>query len=81
VSTLLTALALVLVGAVAAADAGRLSGSARYDAYGKRALDIETNAAPMAAYATRNNRFLVSSRTGCVGVAAHGLDLAGLCIK
>jgi ABC-type transport system substrate-binding protein len=62
-------------------QAGSLSGRARYDAYGKLALDIERNAAPMAAYASRNNRFFVSSRVGCIGVAAHGLDLAGLCLK
>jgi ABC-type transport system substrate-binding protein len=62
-------------------QASRLSGRDRYDAYGKLALDIERNAAPMAAYATRNNRFLVSSRVGCVTAAVHGLDLAGLCLN
>ncbi len=62
-------------------QAGRLSGRARYDAYGKLALDIERNAAPMAAYMDRNNRFLVSSRVGCVSVDAHGLNLAGLCLE
>jgi peptide/nickel transport system substrate-binding protein len=62
-------------------QAGSLSGRARYDAYGKLALDLERDAAPMAAYANRNNRFLVSSRIGCIGVAAHGLDLAGLCVN
>jgi hypothetical protein len=62
-------------------QAASLSGRARYNAYGKLALAIERNAAPMAAYATRNNRFFVSSRVGCIGVAAHGLDLAGLCLK
>jgi peptide/nickel transport system substrate-binding protein len=61
--------------------AGTLTGSARYAAYGKLAIDIASNAAPMAAYIDRNTRFLVSSRVGCVTVAAHGLDLAGLCIK
>jgi ABC-type transport system substrate-binding protein len=62
-------------------DAGRQSGPARYAAYGRLALDIARDAAPMAAYSTRNHRFLVSSRVGCVGVAAHGLDLAGLCLR
>ena len=64
--------------------AGSLSGQARYDAYGKLAVDIARTAAPMAAYINRKTRFLVSSRVGCVratGAAAHGLDLAGLCIK
>lgn len=65
-------------------QAGRLSGQARYDAYGKLALDIERTAAPMAAFINRNHRFFVSSRVGCVratGLAAHGIDLAGLCLK
>jgi len=62
-------------------QAGSLSGSARYDAYGRLAVDIARNAAPMAAFADRNTRFFVSSRVGCVSVAAHGLDLAGLCLK
>jgi peptide/nickel transport system substrate-binding protein len=62
-------------------QAGSLTGSARYDAYGKLALDLESNAAPMAAYMDRNNRFFVSSRVGCVTVDAHGLNLAGLCLK
>jgi ABC-type transport system substrate-binding protein len=64
--------------------AARLSGQARYDAYGKLALDIARDAAPMAAYIQRNTRFFVSSRVGCVratGAAAHGLDLAGLCLR
>ena len=52
--------------------AGSLSGLARYDAYGKLAVDIERDAAPMAAYMDRNNRFFVSSRVGCVSVDAHG---------
>jgi peptide/nickel transport system substrate-binding protein len=65
-------------------QAGRLSGQARYDAYGKLALDIARDAAPMATFINRNHRFFVSSRIGCVravGVAAHGIDLAGLCLK
>jgi peptide/nickel transport system substrate-binding protein len=61
--------------------AGSLSGSARYDAYGKLAVDIARNAAPMAAYMDRNTRFFVSGRVGCVRVGAHGLDLAGVCLK
>jgi ABC-type transport system substrate-binding protein len=61
--------------------AAGLSGNARYAAYGRLAIDIARNAAPMAAYMDRNTRFLVSSRVGCVRVGAHGLDLAGLCLK
>jgi ABC-type transport system substrate-binding protein len=65
-------------------EAGRLSGRARYEAYGKLALDIERTDAPISAYINRYTRFFVSSRVGCVratGAAAHGLDLAGLCVK
>jgi len=62
-------------------EAARLSGSARYDAYGKLAVDIARDAAPMAAVVNRNWRIFVSSRVGCVNVSAHGLDLTGLCLK
>jgi peptide/nickel transport system substrate-binding protein len=62
-------------------QAGSLSGRARYDAYGRLAVEIAKDAAPMAAYIYRNNRFLVSSRVGCVRVAAHGLDIAGVCLS
>jgi ABC-type transport system substrate-binding protein len=65
-------------------QAARLSGQARYEAYGKLAVEIARDAAPMAAYIQRDTRFFVSSRVGCVratGAAAHSLDLAGLCIK
>jgi peptide/nickel transport system substrate-binding protein len=62
-------------------QAGSLYGQARYDAYGALAVDIASNAAPMAAFVARNNRFFVSSRVGCVRAGAHDLDLAGLCLK
>jgi peptide/nickel transport system substrate-binding protein len=62
-------------------QAGALSGSARYNAYGLLAVDIARDAAPMAAVFVRNTRFYVSSRVSCLSVSAHGLDLAGLCIK
>jgi len=61
-------------------QAGRLSGRARYDAYGRLAVKIATEAAPLAAINVRNTRFFVSSRVGCVRAGAHGLDFAGLCI-
>jgi peptide/nickel transport system substrate-binding protein len=62
--------------------AGRLAGSARYAAYGKLAVDIARNAAPVAAFGVRKDRFFLSSRVGCVQAAAHGgVDLAGLCLK
>jgi ABC-type oligopeptide transport system substrate-binding subunit len=63
-------------------QAGRRSGNARYDAYGKLAVDLARNAAPLAALNVRHDRFFVSSRVGCVQVAAHGgLDLTGLCLN
>jgi ABC-type transport system substrate-binding protein len=62
-------------------QAGSLSGRARDDAYGKLAVDLARNAAPLATMFVRNNRFFVSSRVGCVRVGAHGLDLAGLCVR
>jgi ABC-type transport system substrate-binding protein len=64
--------------------AGALSGSARYAAYGRLALEIARDAAPMAGLVERNTRFFVSSRVGCVratGASAHSLDLAGLCLR
>jgi ABC-type transport system substrate-binding protein len=61
--------------------ADSLSGRARFEAYGKLAVDLARNAAPMAAFISRNLRFFVSSRVGCVTAGAHDLDLAGLCLK
>jgi ABC-type oligopeptide transport system substrate-binding subunit len=62
-------------------QAGRLSVNARYDAYGKLAVDIARNAAPLAAFHNSVRRFFVSSRVGCVRSGAYGgVDLAGLCI-
>jgi peptide/nickel transport system substrate-binding protein len=63
-------------------QADRLSGKARFDAYGRLAVDIATNAAPLAAFATRNANFFVSSRVGCIVPAPHETpDLAALCLK
>ncbi len=46
------------------AAANKLSGDARYNAYGKLDVDITKNYAPWAAYDNRNEREFVSSRTG-----------------
>jgi peptide/nickel transport system substrate-binding protein len=62
-------------------QAAKLSGRARYEAYGRVAVDIARDAAPMAVMFVRNNRVFVSSRVGCVRAGAHGLDLAGLCLR
>jgi ABC-type transport system substrate-binding protein len=61
--------------------AASLSGKARYLAYGRLAVDIAQDAAPIVTAFVRNTRFFVSQRVGCVGVSAHGFDLAGLCLK
>jgi ABC-type transport system substrate-binding protein len=58
-----------------------LSGRDRYETYGRLALDLERNAAPMAAFIARKIRFFVSSHVGCVTAGVHDLDLAGLCLK
>jgi ABC-type transport system substrate-binding protein len=62
-------------------EAARLSGSARLNAYGRLAVDIARDAAPMAAMFERTNRIFVSSRVGCVEAGAHSVDLAGLCAR
>ena len=62
--------------------ASRLSGNARYDAYGKLAVDIARDAAPLAAFHNSVRRFFVSGRVGCVRAGAYGgVDLAGLCLN
>jgi peptide/nickel transport system substrate-binding protein len=63
-------------------QAGKLPGNARFDAYGKLAVDIARDAAPAAAFSVRNWRFFVASHVGCVRPAAQGgLDLAALCLN
>jgi ABC-type transport system substrate-binding protein len=63
-------------------QAGKLSGGGRYHAYGKLAVDIAAQAAPLAAFNGRNNKLFVSRHVGCVQATAHsGFDLAGLCLK
>jgi peptide/nickel transport system substrate-binding protein len=63
-------------------QADRLAPAARYQAYARLAVDIATNAAPLAAFATRNANFFVSTRVGCIVPAPHETpDLAGLCLK
>jgi peptide/nickel transport system substrate-binding protein len=62
--------------------AGRLLKDDRYDTYGRLAVDLAANSAPLAALSVRNIKFLVSSRVGCLQTTAHsGLELAGLCLK
>jgi ABC-type transport system substrate-binding protein len=60
--------------------ASRLTGSARYRAYGDLDVDLARNAAPAIAYAYDNTMNLVSERVGCVVVNPY-LDLAAACLK
>jgi peptide/nickel transport system substrate-binding protein len=61
-------------------QAARLSGPARYRAYGKLDVDLARNAAPLAALSSDNAITFVSRRVGCV-VASPDLDLTAACLK
>jgi peptide/nickel transport system substrate-binding protein len=64
------------------ARAARLSGSARYRAYGRLALTLARDAAPHAVWATANSKIFVSNRVACVVRNAYAeLDLAAACLK
>jgi len=65
--------------ALLAADS-KLTGSARYAAYGKLDVDLARNAAPMVAYESESALTFVSRRTGCI-VLNPFLDLAAACLK
>jgi ABC-type transport system substrate-binding protein len=60
--------------------ASRLTGAARYLAYGKLDVDLAANAAPIAAYSDENAFSFVSKRVGCVVLHPY-LDLAAVCLK
>ncbi|HEX9415648.1 MAG TPA: ABC transporter substrate-binding protein [Gaiellaceae bacterium] len=62
------------------AQAARLSGQARYRAYGKLDVELARDAAPLAAFMNENALTFVSKRTGCVVVNPF-LDLAAVCLK
>jgi peptide/nickel transport system substrate-binding protein len=59
--------------------ASRLTGSARYRAYGKLDVDLAENQAPMVAYENETILTLVSKRVGCL-VLNPFLDLAAVCL-
>ncbi len=62
--------------------AARLSGPARYLAYGRLDVDLARNAAPFAAIGNASIRDFFSARVGCqVFNPLYGMDLAALCIK
>jgi peptide/nickel transport system substrate-binding protein len=64
---------------ILAADS-KLTGSARYAAYGKLDVDLARNAAPMVAYASESALTFVSRKIGCI-VLNPFLDLAAACTK
>ena len=62
--------------------ASRLSGAARYTAYGNVDVDIMKNAAPWAPRSNFNSRTLLSKRVGCYTYnGIYGTDLAAVCLK
>lgn len=60
--------------------AGRLSGPARYKAYGSLDVRLIRDEAPAIPYAVYNDWTFVSDRVGCV-VTNPSLDLTAVCLK
>jgi peptide/nickel transport system substrate-binding protein len=60
--------------------ASRLTGPARYRAYGRLDVDLATNEAPMVAYENESALTFVSRRAGCL-VLNPFLDLAAVCLR
>jgi ABC-type oligopeptide transport system substrate-binding subunit len=64
------------------AEAARLSGPARYLAYGRLATDLARNGAPWVTYGSMQSYDFFSSRMGCqLYQPVYGIDLATLCIR
>jgi ABC-type transport system substrate-binding protein len=62
------------------ARASRLTGAARYSAYGRLDIDIARNAAPLAAYEAESVFNFVSKRASCL-IFNPFLDLTAVCLK
>jgi hypothetical protein len=60
--------------------AGRLTGAARYRAYGDLDVQLARDAAPAIPYANFNEFTFVSPNVGCV-VPNPALDLTAVCLK
>jgi peptide/nickel transport system substrate-binding protein len=60
--------------------ASRLTGVARYRAYGRLDVELARDEAPAVAYGVDSALTLVSARTGCVTVNPY-LDLAAVCLR
>jgi peptide/nickel transport system substrate-binding protein len=64
------------------ADAARLSGPARYLAYGRLATDLARKGAPWVVYGSMQSSDFFSPRMGCqLYQPVYGIDLAALCIR
>jgi ABC-type oligopeptide transport system substrate-binding subunit len=62
--------------------AAKLTGDARYKAYGQLDVDLAAHAAPWAAWANANARIFVSKHVGCFTYnPVYGTDLTQLCTK
>jgi peptide/nickel transport system substrate-binding protein len=62
--------------------AAKLSGSKRYRAYSRLALELERDGAPAAAIGTSTSHDFFSARIGCqVYQPVYGMDLASLCLR
>ena len=62
--------------------AQRLTGAARYRAYGRLDVEVARDEAPLAAYASLNARVFLSTRVGCITYQpVYGLDIADLCVR
>ena len=60
--------------------ASRLTGSARYRAYGRLDIELSRDGAPVVAYENESILTLVSKRAGCLVINPF-LDLAAVCLK
>jgi oligopeptide transport system substrate-binding protein len=66
----------------AMADASRMSGAARYTAYGNLDVTMMKDNPPWAPRSNFNSRILLSNRVGCfVYNSIYSMDLAAACIK
>lgn len=64
------------------ADAAKLSGAARYAAYGNLDIDIANHASPLASFLNQNDRMFLSARVGCfVFNPVYQVSLSALCLK
>ena len=64
------------------AAASKLSGTPRYRAYSRLAVELERDVAPVAAFTTNASRDFFSARIGCqLYQPVYGIDLAALCLR